>query len=569
MDEGHTVNSESTSTEGRFPPVNLGLTSTILPPPTTMGTDAHSIAQYASVNEGGSASNAGAFFPNSKDFVITGGVFTSNTHVHNLSPPPPSDFPTIPLGYLDLRHEIRLKPGSNTVHLGHSHGLRSTRKIYSARITGVRSKMTVAVHQGQAAEEQEISQYARLRHPNLIQLFGTVSTAGLHAAVYHDELIPVKRIREERLRASHLSLAYFLTSMTPDFEDARYYVEDVDGTEMWSYYCTLWIRPSNGRLCVDLTLVDDLKVTLPVDLRVENPYSGTFPSGISLLEQPEDSQMIAALSLDDYHAICSSDLCKDATFSIPTHTLVIHAAIYRRTSGTNLDNLSEIAYIPEWQFTGSPRHELSPRWYTWGPNQRNNKHYSIMESGWTRVDSSEAEEIRCVLHTLEDMDPDQYWFAQADHIFNRLGIKSNYEDYVMVSAVRYWVKISEPRDTTPPCYLFLCPLGHLRPDTHSGTFNWLAYWSFDPTGFQRLSADEARVGGLPTIEVGKEVDGIWWDSTVYDGIRQFHEAKGFDPDTQDVAEYLGYPLFKLSSERDEKDNSSNENEDHCPMNCEL
>ncbi|KAJ7081922.1 hypothetical protein C8R44DRAFT_652802 [Mycena epipterygia] len=158
---------------------------------------------------------------------------------------------------------------------------------------------------------------------------------------------------------------------------------------------------------------------------------------------------------------------------------------------------------------------------------------------------------------------DLYWFAQADHIFNRLGITSNYEDYgafedhgefyiPRTQLQQYWVKISEPRDTTPPSYLFLCPLGNLQPDIPSRCWasDWPAYWSLDPTGVQRLSADEASARGLPAIEVGKEVDGIWWDSSVYDGLRQFHESKGFDPDTQDVAQYLGYPLFKLSSEND-------------------
>ncbi|KAJ7321077.1 hypothetical protein DFH08DRAFT_663823, partial [Mycena albidolilacea] len=71
------------------------------------------------------------------------------------------------------------------------------------------------------------------------------------------------------------------------------------------------------------------------------------------------------------------------------------------------------------------------------------------------------------------------------------------------------------------------------------------YWSLDPTGVKRLSSGEAHARGLPAIEVGKKIDGMWWDSSVYDGIRQFHLAKGFDPDTQDVAQSLGFPLFKL------------------------
>ncbi|KAJ7653849.1 hypothetical protein B0H17DRAFT_389605 [Mycena rosella] len=41
-----------------------------------------------------------------------------------------------------------------------------------------------------------------------------------------------------------------------------------------------------------------------------------------------------------------------------------------------------------------------------------------------------------------------------------------------------------------------------------------------------------------------------WDESVYTGIRQFHEAKGFHPDGQNVARELGYKLYKISTELD-------------------
>ncbi|KAJ6532570.1 hypothetical protein B0H19DRAFT_1272830 [Mycena capillaripes] len=44
------------------------------------------------------------------------------------------------------------------------------------------------------------------------------------------------------------------------------------------------------------------------------------------------------------------------------------------------------------------------------------------------------------------------------------------------------------------------------------------------------------------------VRGRTWDDGVYTGIRQLHEAKGFDPWSQAVAIELGYPLFQVSCE---------------------
>ncbi|KAJ7687116.1 hypothetical protein B0H17DRAFT_867295, partial [Mycena rosella] len=99
----------------------------------------------------------------------------------------------------------------------------------------------------------------------------------------------------------------------------------------------------------------------------------------------------------------------------------------------------------------------------------------------------------------------------------------------------------------PPGYLFLCP----REDFHSDEPTCFrlpdcpAYWSLDPTGFERLSAEEATDLGFPSFELTLVGSGDSWDSSVYDGLRQFHEAKGFDPYSQDVARHMGRELFQL------------------------
>ncbi|KAJ7630153.1 hypothetical protein B0H17DRAFT_1217930 [Mycena rosella] len=62
--------------------------------------------------------------------------------------------------------------------------------------------------------------------------------------------------------------------------------------------------------------------------------------------------------------------------------------------------------------------------------------------------------------------------------------------------------------------------------------------------------EEAERLGFPTFKLEMEIDGYSWDESVYTGIRQFQEAKGFDPDSQDVARELGRPLFELSMEVD-------------------
>ncbi|KAF7337159.1 hypothetical protein MVEN_02153900 [Mycena venus] len=62
--------------------------------------------------------------------------------------------------------------------------------------------------------------------------------------------------------------------------------------------------------------------------------------------------------------------------------------------------------------------------------------------------------------------------------------------------------------------------------------------------------EEATQLGFPSIQQATIVRGIYWDDSFYAGLRQFHQGKGFDPDSQDVARYLGYPLYQLSTEFD-------------------
>lgn len=59
--------------------------------------------------------------------------------------------------------------------------------------------------------------------------------------------------------------------------------------------------------------------------------------------------------------------------------------------------------------------------------------------------------------------------------------------------------------------------------------------------------EDATEIGFPSIEFWISIVGYYWDASSYAGIRQFHEAKGFNPDSQDVARHLGHELYQLSN----------------------
>jgi hypothetical protein len=72
-----------------------------------------------------------------------------------------------------------------------------------------------------------------------------------------------------------------------------------------------------------------------------------------------------------------------------------------------------------------------------------------------------------------------------------------------------------------------------------------AYWSLDPSGAQRLDEEEATGLGFPSFTLRMSIWTTSWDDLVYAGVRKFHQAKGFDPYSQDVAQEFGYPLFEV------------------------
>ncbi|KAJ7924784.1 hypothetical protein B0H13DRAFT_2576999 [Mycena leptocephala] len=106
------------------------------------------------------------------------------------------------------------------------------------------------------------------------------------------------------------------------------------------------------------------------------------------------------------------------------------------------------------------------------------------------------------------------WPAQANHIFNSLGITSRPEDY--------------------------CRHG----------LDFPAYWSLDASSGNWLSGEGA---GYPWISTHGVANGgprkvMGWQ--VYAGLRQLHEAKGFDTHSREVARELRCLRYRVSWEQD-------------------
>ncbi|KAF7353232.1 hypothetical protein MSAN_01511000 [Mycena sanguinolenta] len=99
----------------------------------------------------------------------------------------PSGIQTIRLEDINLMRTIRLDPHSDIVGC-RSRGV-GVRRIYHAEIRRDPGTVTVAMYQGDGAEDkwrQHVAKYESIRHPNIMQLYGIVSTKRIYAMVFRD-----------------------------------------------------------------------------------------------------------------------------------------------------------------------------------------------------------------------------------------------------------------------------------------------------------------------------------------------------------------------------------------------
>ncbi|KAK6984915.1 hypothetical protein R3P38DRAFT_334936 [Favolaschia claudopus] len=131
-----------------------------------------------------------SLFYRARNLSISGGTFnfTTTTTVS----PQFENFRRIPLGDLIVEQNLGVveklpRPGRNTITL------------HAAKIFGSTTPFTVAMYEGEDANEEwdkYIAIHSQLRHPNVLQLFGIATADGIYAAVFHEEYISFQHALE-------------------------------------------------------------------------------------------------------------------------------------------------------------------------------------------------------------------------------------------------------------------------------------------------------------------------------------------------------------------------------------
>ncbi|KAJ6474240.1 hypothetical protein C8R45DRAFT_1217361, partial [Mycena sanguinolenta] len=216
----------------------------------------------------------------------------------------PSDWVRIPLGHVDLRNEIRMDGVTGAVWRGH--GRKRVRRMYSARVVGHTEPMTVALYQGNNADDvwklyhrsfdlltcdfqewrRDISRHSGLRHPHILQIYASACLSGIYATVFHDGATVITIVHLLSLivhDAGDLVLfsqflysfgdsavlrAYILWYTTADWRNVYDY-KPVSSTGEVFQIC--WIRRSTGHLCIEFSAVHTYDGFFRVSNNTESP----------------------------------------------------------------------------------------------------------------------------------------------------------------------------------------------------------------------------------------------------------------------------------------------------------
>ncbi|KAF7330672.1 hypothetical protein MSAN_02452500 [Mycena sanguinolenta] len=368
-------------------------------------------------------SPASGMFSHSQQFTVMGKTFTNITKNYVAAPGLPSDFRMIPMGDIDLRREIRVDECTGVVN-SQPRERACVRRIHSAKaiIAGRKSRVTVAIYQGNGAEKewrQDIAKYMSLRQVPFIRiLFRFV--VQLVQTVYTPQFSMMISYRFSRFWII-IEIPIFgrTCRKNEDFSEVRNYIAFEFHRSIYSEECTNWIRRSTGRLCTELTPANDNDYALWRSLSLhwdppESPLSGLHNLGLGA---ETVTTFIDSLTLEQYHRICAWHLGQLMIMDVSAFTTVNLGAVFL-CSGDRLEDSNEIVFLPnaealslgDWRIVGGGTAH-------------------VMLNGWTRFQAGDV--LNRTLSICLTLFPDRnVWLAQANHIFRRLHVMPNFQNYV-------------------------------------------------------------------------------------------------------------------------------------------
>ncbi|KAF7340329.1 Reverse transcriptase-RNase H-integrase [Mycena venus] len=447
-----------------------------------------------------------------------------------------------------------------------------TRRVYRARIYKCQDPMTVIAYNDSEFEQRraEVQKAQQYRHPSLAQLFGFTCSAGLNAFIYHDDIMTISQIQKMHAQSTLASL-YIKDQMWQQFYAAQSYWKQNTGEDIDYLLGTAWIRLSTGKLCLDIG--DGVERCIDIWSSLARHMSAELPS-FKLMENELHAKLLCALKLNEFHAMVTFASSHNSSGNLPssTKTITIPSICITDDRGDfqshQLLTISFPNHLPPNDiYVGHWNSYLLDNDYV-GPWHSGPLHDEIMPTGWTRVEYLDNPELLLLWMPVQlhgENNVMKWWVSQRNYVCKHLqcaiGAEEDYQPLHLITRIDFVCILDTRLDsftlqgtfmTNAPqhqVYLFLfLPQVELL----DGQFTIMNpddsekyYWAFDPTGLDRLTHEMAEDIGLPTPQFSVKITGWRGNESTLDMIREFHAAKGFDPDSQDVAIAMGYPLVDI------------------------
>ncbi|KAJ7930773.1 hypothetical protein B0H13DRAFT_2264091 [Mycena leptocephala] len=486
-----------------------------------------------------------AALENCRDFTIQGGTFnvSSTTMEESLG-----NFRIVKLGDLNLLDEIGKYNvvEQRPVHhrrtgavVRHVKVIVGTRRVYRARIFGSQDSMTAVVYNdAQFEQASTISiEWVKCRKAHncgrqlCLLFFGFTSSASLNALIYHDEMIPFSQV--QKLHAGSTLASYYFIN-----ETTRHYFIFTGNKPLEATPFSFQVP--RGSDCP------------PGNYIVRPGVHSKLPE-VKLTENDLGDKLLSTLELDEFYSLLVYNHTRWLRWASSTPETIVLPSIRNPSCDPAHFKPNDLHAFPTEKHLTLDDSDISP-WYT------NDLPQEVLPTGWTRVDYSESHSFwfSATVGLKDYIAPMKWWLSQNHYVRNHLQGVFNATEFI--TSIRFFCNLNAHLDftlrgtfmadaPTDKVYLFLFPLqvdvvNNLLtvtnpPDTEK------YYWAFDPVGLNRLTHETVEDFGLPAVEFSIGLMGRRWEESDYDMIRDFHVAKRFDPDTQDTAIAMGYPLIDI------------------------
>ncbi|KAK7001918.1 hypothetical protein R3P38DRAFT_3367891 [Favolaschia claudopus] len=491
---------------------------------------ASSFSDYPAQDQDAEEISSPALFHKNRNFEISGGTF--NFSVQRKEP--------------DYESDIVL--GEDIGAVQRVYGRNVVRRVYRAKIVGMDSPMTVTTYEGQEKDVNEVwDEYISL-HMRLRSL-----GSRLHKVYMQQSITMIEYISWEQMKKMYSSTPTQQVYFEHFYLNCQHkahgpYIAFMKNLEyLAAEECTYWFHRS-GKLCIEDTPTLNAQFKIPfveADMTIHSPKY--------ILPPVEASEMIDSLDLESYYRkLIGLRLWQVRTIPLARHSTIRPHGVVKDVAG----DLQEVAYL-------QLNHTPAKKWSF----QLGNVVYpgymgtDMLPNGWTRCSNKFAKHsqlrdfsFRLQLCCGSPEAPQELFspFAQANYITSHLGTECSSYSFIGTIYASYSFTSWQLPESLGEIFLFLPPSrGFFTPNLTRCCFTTEEhYWSFDPSGKDRLSPNEALNLGLPQASLEILVSQIYVDEALFKDLHTFHTMKGFNADSQEIAKHLGLPLFYFGDEGD-------------------